>query len=65
SLAVCVIFLAVGISRYMVLTRRIYKWQRILFVDFVPDKIVKQVDHPQETENSDTVSTTSTTKPTI
>ena len=61
SLGVCVVFLAVGFSRYIVLTRRIYKWQRILFVDYVPDNIVKQVDRPQEAENEDSVSSTSTT----
>src|SRR5690554_7968935 len=30
ALIVCVIFLAVGIVRYIVLNRRLYKWNRIL-----------------------------------
>lgn len=39
ALGVCVIFLAVGIIRYMLLMRRLYKWNRILFVDTIPEPI--------------------------
>lgn len=42
ALIVCVIFLAVGIVRYIVLNRRLYKWHRILFVDTIPDKRSKR-----------------------
>lgn len=38
ALFVCVVFLAVGIIRYMVLYRRLHKWNRILFVDTIPEK---------------------------
>ena|SRR5699024_1095913 len=33
ALAFCVIFAGVGIVRYIVLSRRLRKWNRILFVD--------------------------------
>lgn len=33
ALVVCVLFLAVGIVRYIVLNRRLYYWHRVLFVD--------------------------------
>lgn len=33
ALTVCVIFLAVGIVRYIILNRRLYNWHRVLFVD--------------------------------
>lgn len=42
ALGVCVIFLAVGIIRYMLLMRRLYKWNRILFVDTIPEPVVKK-----------------------
>ena len=42
ALAVCVIFLAVGIFRYVLLSRRLYKWNRILFVDTISEKVQKQ-----------------------
>jgi|SRR5690606_29077736 len=38
ALFVCVVFLAIGIVRYIVLNRRLYKWNRILFVDTIPEK---------------------------
>lgn len=41
ALAVCVIFLALGIFRYMLLGRRLYKWNRILFVDPISENIEK------------------------
>ena len=41
ALAVCVIFLALGIFRYVLLSRRLYKWNRILFVDSAPKKVQK------------------------
>lgn len=33
ALAICVVFLAIGIIRYVLLSRRLRKWNRILFVD--------------------------------
>ncbi|WP_313115123.1 DUF202 domain-containing protein [Aequorivita sediminis] len=42
ALGVCVIFLAVGIIRYMLLMRRLYKWNRILFVDTIPNPVEKK-----------------------
>ncbi len=50
ALAVCVIFLAVGIFRYVLLTRRLYKWNRILFVDTIPENPEKQIDVQDEKE---------------
>ena len=44
ALAVCIIFLAIGIFRYVLLSRRLYKWNRILFVDTVSEKVRKQID---------------------
>ena len=44
ALAVCVIFLALGIFRYMLLGRRLYKWNRILFVDPISENIEKQAE---------------------
>lgn len=42
ALVVCVVFLAVGLVRYMVLYRRLEKWHRILFVDSIPDSRSKR-----------------------
>lgn len=44
SLAVCVIFLTLGIFRYVLLSRRLYKWNRILFADSIPERVEKKVD---------------------
>src|SRR5690606_28044289 len=44
ALAVCIIFFAIGIFRYVLLSRRLYKWNRILFVDTVSEKVRKQID---------------------
>lgn len=44
ALVVCVVFLAVGIFRYVLLSRRLYKWNRILFVDTISEKVQKQAD---------------------
>lgn len=44
ALAVCVIFLAIGIFRYVLLSRRLYKWNRILFVETISEKVKKQAD---------------------
>ncbi len=50
ALGVCVIFLTVGIIRYVVLMRRLYKWNRILFVDTVTEKVEKQADRQDRVE---------------
>lgn len=47
ALVVCVVFLAIGIVRYMVLYRRLYKWNKILFVDTISEKVDKKKDSPE------------------
>lgn len=37
ALVICVCFLAIGISRFILLKRRLYKWNKILFVDTLSD----------------------------
>lgn len=37
AIAVCIVFLAVGIVRYSVLRRRLNKWNRILFTEAIPE----------------------------
>ncbi len=44
ALVVCIVFLAIGIFRYVLLSRRLYKWNRILFVDNVVEKVEKQAN---------------------
>lgn len=53
ALVVCVIFLAVGIFRYLLLSRRLYKWNRILFVDTVPERKDKQSDIQEKTRSKE------------
>ncbi len=53
ALAVCIIFLAVGIFRYVLLSRRLYKWNRILFVDTISEKIQKQSDTRDKREKQE------------
>ena len=53
ALAVCVIFLAVGIFRYVLLSRRLYKWNRILFVDTVSEKVQKQEDTQEKLQKEE------------
>jgi len=38
ALVMCVIFMGIGSVRYTVLSRRLNKWNRILFVDTYPEK---------------------------
>lgn len=52
ALFVCVLFLAVGIIRYIVLNRRLYKWNRILFVDTIPERKPRKKPTPKK-ENSE------------
>src|SRR5690606_2878423 len=52
ALVVCVIFLVVGIFRYVILSRRLYKWNRILFVDTVSTKVDKQAKEISEKEEA-------------
>ena len=42
ALLICIIFLAVGIFRYLLLSRRLNKWNRILFVDTISEKVEKR-----------------------
>ncbi len=53
ALAVCIIFLAVGIFRYVLLSRRLYKWNRILFVDTISEKVQKQSDTRDKREKQE------------
>lgn len=49
ALVVCIVFLAVGIFRYLQLSRRLYKWNRILFTDIHPeDPAVKKRNEASE-----------------
>lgn len=50
ALFVCVIFLGIGIVRYVVLYRRLYKWNRILFVDTISEKVEKRLDAQKKIE---------------
>jgi putative membrane protein len=52
ALAVCIIFLAVGIFRYVLLYRRLYKWNRVLFVDTISEKVKKDADTHIEKEKA-------------
>ncbi|OAD90180.1 hypothetical protein A7A78_08185 [Aequorivita soesokkakensis] len=52
ALAVCIIFLAVGIFRYVLLYRRLYKWNRVLYVDTISDKVKKDADTQIEKEKA-------------
>lgn len=38
ALLMCVLFMGIGTVRYTVLSRRLTKWNRILFVDTIPEK---------------------------
>ncbi|CAM3455863.1 DUF202 domain-containing protein [Aequorivita lipolytica] len=54
ALVVCVIFLAIGIFRYVLLSRRLYKWNRILYVDTISEKVEKQADKQEKLEKQET-----------
>jgi putative membrane protein len=53
SLGVCVIFLTVGIVRYVVLMRRLYKWNRILYVETITESVEKQAKAQEKLENTE------------
>ena len=57
ALFVCVIFLAVGVFRYVLLYRRLYKWNRILFVDSVSENVKKQADTQEKMEKEEAETT--------
>lgn len=46
ALVCCVLFLAVGIFRYLLLSRRLFKWNKVLFADTITQKVVNH-----DTEN--------------
>lgn len=50
ALMVCVIFLTIGIFRYVLLSRRLYKWNRILFVDTISEKMDRESDNQRKAE---------------
>ncbi|HZW78500.1 MAG TPA: DUF202 domain-containing protein [Flavobacteriaceae bacterium] len=37
AILICIIFLTIGIIRYVVLSRRLHKWNRILFTETIPE----------------------------
>ena len=53
ALFVCVVFLGIGIVRYVVLYRRLYKWNRILFVDTISEKVEKQAEAEERIEKEE------------
>ncbi|WP_347374317.1 DUF202 domain-containing protein [Aequorivita sp. Q41] len=53
ALVVCIVFLTVGVFRYVLLYRRLHKWNRVLFVDTISEKVSKQADN-QEKEGEET-----------
>lgn len=46
ALIICVVFLGVGIFRYVLLYRRLHKWNRILFAETIPDPRDNKVKEP-------------------
>ena len=51
ALLVCVVFLAVGIFRYVLLSRRLYKWNRILYTESISEKEMEEVNPKDIPEN--------------
>lgn len=48
ALVVCVVFLTIGIVRFILLNRRLRKWNRILFADTISEKVEHAVDVTEE-----------------
>ena len=46
ALGVCVLFLAIGIFRFLLLKRKLYKWNKILFADTINSAV--ENNHIQE-----------------
>ncbi len=57
ALFVCIVFLGIGIVRYIVLYRRLYKWNRILFVDTISEKVDRRADNQDNIERKETEKT--------
>ncbi len=53
ALVVCVIFLTIGVFRYVLLSRRLYKWNRILFVDTISEKVERRSDYQKKIEKEE------------
>lgn len=53
ALLICIVFLAIGIFRYVLLSRRLHKWNRILFVDPVSENIKRQSSTSEKTQNNE------------
>src|SRR5690554_1668215 len=53
ALFICVIFLVIGIVRYVVLYRRLHKWNRILFVETKSPKIEPQAETKADSEKEE------------
>ncbi|RMA56713.1 DUF202 domain-containing protein [Ulvibacter antarcticus] len=43
ALVICICFLAIGIFRFLLLKRRLYKWNRILFTDTISEEVEQEV----------------------
>lgn len=50
ALVVCVVFLTIGIMRYVLLYRKLYKWNRILYADKITESVKKQVKKQDDLE---------------
>ena len=57
ALFVCIVFLSIGIVRYIVLHRRLHKWNRILFVDTISENIKKESDVQDKKKKNEVKST--------
>lgn len=44
ALVVCVFFLAIGIGRFILLKRRLHKWNRILFTETISENVETPAD---------------------
>ncbi|GHC61483.1 DUF202 domain-containing protein [Ulvibacter litoralis] len=50
ALVICVCFLAIGIGRFILLKRRLYKWSRVLSAEITSEEIKKSVDQSDVVE---------------
>lgn len=53
ALVVCVVFLVIGIFRYLLLSRRLRKWNRVLFADTITQEISKPEAEVEQKEKID------------
>ena len=50
ALVTCVVFLMVGIFRFVLLNRKLHKWNRILYTVHIPEKSKAPTVHSAKTE---------------